>query len=76
MFYATNECDNDSKEWHFLLKWMINVFYKKKCDTNKNMTKMDVIIKGRLLYDFWVNILLFTNYPFLFFTYFKITITN
>jgi hypothetical protein len=43
MFYATNECDSDSKEWCFLRNWMVT---KKTCDTNKNVTKMDVIIKG------------------------------
>jgi disulfide bond formation protein DsbB len=41
MFCANNECDSDSKEWCFLPKWMI----AQKCDTNKNVTKMGVIIK-------------------------------
>jgi hypothetical protein len=43
IFCATDECDNDSKKWCFLLKWMVT---KKLCDTNKNVTKMGVIIKG------------------------------
>jgi len=39
MFCATtNECDNDSKEWCFLPK--------KMSETNKNVTKMGVILKG------------------------------
>jgi hypothetical protein len=32
---TTNECDNDSKEWCFLLKQMVtkkNVWHKQKCD--------------------------------------------
>jgi hypothetical protein len=37
MFYATNECDSDSKKWCFLLKWMVtpkNQWQKQKCDWN------------------------------------------
>ncbi len=41
-FFATNECDSDYKEWCFLLKWMVT---KKMFDTNKNVTKMGVIIR-------------------------------
>jgi hypothetical protein len=53
MFCATNGCVySDSKEWHFLLKMDDNLIFF-KCDTNKNVTKMDVIIKGALLYDIW-----------------------
>jgi len=38
-----NKCDSDSKEWCFLLKWIVP---KKMCETNKNVTNMGVIIKG------------------------------
>jgi hypothetical protein len=41
MFCATNECDSDTKEWCFLLKWMIT---QKKKDTKKKVIKMGVII--------------------------------
>jgi hypothetical protein len=44
MVCATNECDSDSKEWYFLpFKWLPKTFV---CDTNKNVTKMGVIIKA------------------------------
>jgi len=43
MFCATNKCDRDLNKWCFLLKWMVT---KKMCDTNKNVTKMSMIIKG------------------------------
>jgi hypothetical protein len=43
MFCAINECDNDSIKWCFLPKYD---GYQKMCDTNKNVTKMGVIIKG------------------------------
>ncbi len=43
MCCAINECDNDSKKWCFLLK---TDDYQKMCDTNKNVTKIDVIKRG------------------------------
>jgi hypothetical protein len=44
MFCAINQCDRDSKEWYFLpFKWLPKTFV---CDTNKNVTKMGVIIKA------------------------------
>jgi hypothetical protein len=46
MFCVINECDSESKEWCFLLKQIIT---KKMCDTNKNVTKMGVIIKGFII---------------------------
>ncbi len=52
IFCAINECDNDSKKWCFLLKYMVT----KKCDTNKNVIKMGTIIKKGLLY-YFVNLL-------------------
>ncbi len=45
MFCATNECDSDSKKCCFFLSKM-NGYQKKMCNTNQNVTKMDVIIKG------------------------------
>jgi hypothetical protein len=33
MFYVTNECDNDFKEWCFVIKWMV----AKKCATQTRM---------------------------------------
>ncbi len=55
MFCAISECDSDPKEWCFLPKSMIT---KKKCDTNKNMIKMGVIIRRvycitKLIVDAW-----------------------
>ncbi len=49
IFCATNECDRNCKEWCFLLKWMVT---KRNYDTNKNVTKMGVIIKG--VYYIWL----------------------
>ncbi len=44
IFWVANECDNDSKiDVSYQNGWLPK---KKKCDTNKNMTKMGVIIKG------------------------------
>jgi hypothetical protein len=43
ILWATKECDNESSKWCFLLKLMVK---RKKSDTNKNVTKMGVIIKG------------------------------
>ncbi len=40
------------KNWCFLLKEMVT--QKKLCDTNKNVTKMGMIINGVLLYLFQV----------------------
>jgi hypothetical protein len=43
IFCAINKCDSDFKEWHSFTKMD---GYQKLCDTNKNMTKMGLIIKG------------------------------
>jgi hypothetical protein len=49
---TTNECDDDSKKCCFLPKWMVA---KKMCDTNKNVTKMCVIIK----WVYYINLTIF-----------------
>jgi hypothetical protein len=46
IFCATNECGSDHKKWCFLLKQMVNKKKKSVTQTNKNMTQMEVIIKG------------------------------
>jgi len=46
ILWATKECDNESSKWCFLLKLMVKRKKRKKSDTNKNVTKMGVIIKG------------------------------
>jgi hypothetical protein len=61
MFCATNECDSEPQEWCFFPKSMITTQKKKSCDTNKNMIKMGVIIKGvyciiNLIVDAWKKI--------------------
>jgi hypothetical protein len=38
-----NECDPNSKKWCFFLKLMVT---KKMCATNKNVTKMGMIVEG------------------------------
>ncbi len=43
MFHAINECDSEYKEWCFLFKQMVII---KMCDTNKNLIKMGMIVKG------------------------------
>jgi hypothetical protein len=50
-------CDTDSKEWCFLLKWMVTK--KIKCDINQNVAKMGVNYKLSLLYMvswLWLNL--------------------
>jgi hypothetical protein len=42
-FCVTNKCNGGSKEQCFWLKRMVT---KKKCETNQNVTKVGVIIKG------------------------------
>jgi hypothetical protein len=42
MFCVINKCDNDSKEWCFLLK--TNDYQEKMYDTKRIVTKMGVTI--------------------------------
>jgi hypothetical protein len=45
IFSVINECDNDSKEWCFLLMWMIT----KNCVTQQECDKNGDDYKGSLL---------------------------
>jgi hypothetical protein len=68
MFCATNKCDNDSKNWYFLPKQTIT---KNKCvNTNKNVIKMGVIIKG--IYCICKCLLLYCHQMFLLVYYMQI----
>jgi hypothetical protein len=46
IFCPTNKCDSESKEWHFLLKWMVT----KKCLTQTKMWQKWCDYKRGLLY--------------------------
>jgi hypothetical protein len=54
IFCATNECDSGSTKSCFLSKRMVT----KKCDTNKNVTKMDMIINGVTIFSWLLHIVI------------------